>query len=173
MSYLWFIALHRRTRSSHVHLCSSTGTSTLQIFFPTASHRRIIWSLLANYVAQRRLIHHLHLCSHDDAPNTLGFHMFTLCLATCTSNSTDRLSHWIIIWSSSQLSEWRRSSLHSNFVSGRNHVPFLGAFSQVCKLENVSRSCNHQHSLLAREAFFIMPSLTQMYSEFCLGWSHQ
>jgi hypothetical protein len=134
MSYLWLTALHRRTRSSHVHLCSSTGTSTLQIFFPTASHRRIIWSLLVNSAAQRRLIHHLHLCSHDDAPNTLGFHTFTLCSATGTSNSTDRLSHWIIIWSSSQLSEWRRSSLRSSSVSGRNHVPFLGAFSQVCKL---------------------------------------
>jgi hypothetical protein len=134
MSYLWLTALHKRTRSSHVHLCSSTGTSTLQIFFPTASHRRIIWSFLVNSVAQRRLIHHLHFCSHDDAPNTLGFHMFTLCSATGTSNSADHISHWIIIWSYSQLSEWRRSSLRSNSVSGRNHVPFLGAFSQVCKL---------------------------------------
>jgi hypothetical protein len=131
MSYLWFTALHRRTRYSHVHLCSSIGTSTLQIFFPTASHRRIIWSLLVNSVARRRLIHHLHLYSHDDAPNTLGFHTFTLCPTTCTSNSTDFLSHWIIIWSSSQLSEWRRSSLCSSSISGRNHVPFLGDFSQI------------------------------------------
>jgi len=129
MSYLWFTALHKRTRSSHIHLCSSIGTSTLQIFFPTASHRRIIWSLLVNSATQRRLIHHLHFYSHDDAPNTLGFHTFTLCSATGTSNSTDRLSHWIIIWSSSQLSEWRRSSLRSSSVSDRNHAPFLGAFS--------------------------------------------
>jgi hypothetical protein len=100
---------------------------------------------LVNSAAQRRLIHHLHLCSHDDAPNTLGFHTFTLCSATGTSNSTDRLSHWIIIWSSSQLSEWRRSSLRSSSVSGRNHVPFLGAFSQVCKLEKDSHSCNDPH----------------------------
>jgi hypothetical protein len=100
---------------------------------------------LINSSAQRRLIHHLHFCSHDDAPNTLGFHTFTLCLATSTSNSTDRLSHRIIIWSSSQLSEWRRSSLHSSSVSDRNHVPFLGAFSQVCKLEKVSHSCNDPH----------------------------
>jgi hypothetical protein len=135
MSYLWLTALHRRTRSSHVHMCSSTGTSTLQIFFPTASHRRILWSLLVNSVAQRRLIHHLHFCSHDDAPSTLGFHTFTFCSATGTSNSTDRLFHWIIIWSSSQLSEWRRSSLRSNSVSGSNHVPFLVDFSQVCKLK--------------------------------------
>jgi hypothetical protein len=97
---------------------------------------------LVNSSAQRRLIHHLHFCSHDDAPNTLGFHTFTLCLATGTSNSTDCLSHWIIIWSSSQLSEWRRSSLRSSFVSVRNHVPLLGAFSQVCKLEKDSHSYN-------------------------------
>jgi hypothetical protein len=59
-----------------------------------------------------------------------------------------------------------------NSVLGRNHVPFLGAFSQVCKLreilhivamihtsqvcnmENVSHSCNHQHSLSARESTY-------------------
>jgi hypothetical protein len=84
---------------------------------------------LVNNVAQRSLIHHLHLCSHDDAPSTLGFHTFTLCSATGTSNSADRLSHWIIIWSSSQLSEWRRSSLRSSSVSNRNHTPSSEAFS--------------------------------------------
>jgi hypothetical protein len=88
---------------------------------------------LVNFAAQRRLIHHLHLCSHDDALNTLGFHTVTLCSATSTSNSTDCLFHWIIIWSSSQFSEWRRSSLRSSSVSCRNHVPFLGAFSQVLR----------------------------------------
>ena len=97
---------------------------------------------LVNFATQRRLIHHLYFCSHDDAPNTSGFHTFTLCSATGTSNSTDRLSHWIIIWSSSQLSEWRRSSLHSRSVSNRNHVPLLGDFSQFCKMEKVSHSCN-------------------------------
>jgi hypothetical protein len=100
---------------------------------------------LINSAAQRRLMHHLHFCSHDDAPNTLGFHTFTLCSATSTSNSTNRLSHWIIIWSSSQLSEWRRSSLRSNSVSSRNHITFLGAFSQVCKLEKDSHCCNDPH----------------------------
>ena len=84
---------------------------------------------LVNSVAQRRLLHHLHLCSHYDAPNTLGFHTFTLCSAIVMSNSTDRLSHRIIIWSSSQLSKWRRLSLCSNSVSDSNHIPFLGAFS--------------------------------------------
>ena len=126
-------------------MCSSTGTSTLQIFLPTASHRRIIWSFLVNSAAQRKLIHHLHFCSHDDAPNTLGFHTFTLCSTIGTSNSTDRLSHWIIICSSSQLFEWRRSSLRSSSVLGRNHIPFLGAFSQVCKLEKDSHHCNDPH----------------------------
>jgi hypothetical protein len=112
-------------------------TSTQQIFLLTPSHKRVIWSFSSTLLAQRRLIHHLHLCSHDDAPSTLGFHTFTLCSATGTSNSTDRLSHWIIVWSSSQLSEWRRSSLCSNSVSRRNHIPSSGAFSQVCKLENI------------------------------------
>jgi hypothetical protein len=84
---------------------------------------------LDNSSAQRRIIHHLHLCSHDDAPNTLGFHTFTLCSATCTSNSADRVSHRRIIWSSSQLSEWRRSSLRSSSISYRNHTAFSRAFS--------------------------------------------
>jgi hypothetical protein len=107
--------------------------------------QEIYLEFLVNSSAQRKLRHHLHLCSHDDAPNTLGFHTFTLCSATCMSNSADRLSHRRIIWSSSQLSERRRSSLRSSSVSDRNHTPFLGAFSQVWKLEKVSHSCNGQH----------------------------
>jgi hypothetical protein len=95
---------------------------------------------LVNSATQRRLINNIHLCSHDDAPNTLVFHTFTLCSATCTPNSADRLSHRIIIWSSSQLSEWRRSSLSSSAVSDKNHISFLESFSQVCKLEKVSHS---------------------------------
>jgi hypothetical protein len=64
--------------------------------------------------------------------------------------------------------------LSLRFVSWRiSHIAAMIHISQVCKLENVSHSCNHQHSLSAREAFFIMPSLTRMYFEFCLGWSHQ
>jgi hypothetical protein len=143
------------------------------MIFPTASHRRIIWSFLVNSTAQRRLTHHPHFCSHVNAPNTLGFHMFTLCLAIGMSNSSDH-----------SLNGGGHLYVPSS-VSGRNHVPFLGAFSQVCKLrerlhiaamihtsqvcklENVSHSCIHQHSLSAREAFFIMSGLTQMCSEFC------
>jgi hypothetical protein len=117
----------------HIH-----STDLLSHYITQESHLEF----LVNSSTQRRLIHHLHFCSHDDAPNTLGFHTFTLCSATCTSNSADRLSHRIIIWNSSQLSKWRRSSLRFSSVSDRNHVPFLGAFSQVCKLEKVSHSCN-------------------------------
>jgi hypothetical protein len=95
--------------------------------------------------SQRRLIHHLHLCSHDNAPSTLGFHTFTLCSTTCMSNSIDRLSHRIIIWSSSQLFEWRKSSLRSSSISYRNHTPSSWAFSQVCKLENISHGCKDPH----------------------------
>jgi hypothetical protein len=172
MSKLWLTALHRRTRSTHVHLYSSTSMSTLQIFFPTASHRRIIWSSLVNSAAQRRLTHHLHFFSHDDAPNTLGFHTFTLCSATSMSNSSDCLSHWIIIWSSSHSLNGGGYLYVPSFVLGRNHVPFLGAFSQVCKLrerlhiaamihtsqvcelENVSHSCIHQQ-LILKVAFLL------------------
>jgi hypothetical protein len=95
---------------------------------------RIIWSFLVNSAAQRRLTHHLHFCSHDDAPNTLGFHTFTLCSTTGTSNSSDRLSHWIIILSSSHSLNGGGHLYVPSSVSGRNHVPFLGDFSQVCKM---------------------------------------
>jgi hypothetical protein len=36
-------------------------------------------------------------------------------------------------------------------------------------LEDVSRSCNHQHSLSVREAFSTRPSLSQKYSNFVLA----
>jgi hypothetical protein len=103
---------------------------------------------LINSSSQRRLIHHLHLCSHDNAPNTLGFHTFTLFLATGTSNSADLFLialHRRIISSYSQLSIRRRPSLHSSSILDRNHTPLSRDFSQVCKLENVSCSCNRQH----------------------------
>jgi hypothetical protein len=77
--------------------------------------------------------------------------------------------HRRIIWSSSQLSVRRRPSLRSSSVSDRNHTPLSGALSQVCVLENVSRSCNHQHSLSAREAFSTRPSLSRKYSNFVLA----
>jgi hypothetical protein len=38
-----------------------------------------------------------------------------------------------------------------------------------CILEDVSRRCNHQHSLSAREAFSTRPSLSRKYSNFVLA----
>jgi hypothetical protein len=59
--------------------------------------------------------------------------------------------------------------LSLRFVSWRkSHIDAMIHISQVCKLENVSHSCNHQHSLSSREAFFIMPSHTRMYFNFIL-----
>jgi hypothetical protein len=62
----------------------------------------------------------------------------------------------------------RRPSLHSSSVLDRIHTPILEALSQVCVLEDVSCNCNHQHSLLSREAFSIIPSLAWKYSNFVL-----
>jgi hypothetical protein len=39
----------------------------------------------------------------------------------------------------------------------------------VCVLEYVSRNCNHQHSLSAREEFSTRPSLSRNYSNFVLA----
>jgi hypothetical protein len=70
---------------------------------------------------------------------------------------------------SSQLSAQRRPTQRSSSVSDRNHTPNSWALSQVCVLEDVSRSCNHQHSLSAREAFSTRPSLSRKYSNFVLA----
>jgi hypothetical protein len=56
-------------------------------------------------------------------------------------------------------------------------TPNSWALSQVISLslrgehvlEDVSRSCNHQHSLSAREAFSTGPSLSRKYSNFVLA----
>ena len=44
-----------------------------------------------------------------------------------------------------------------------------GPIHLVCVLEDVSRICNHQHSLLAREAFSTRPSLSWKYLNFVLA----
>jgi hypothetical protein len=60
--------------------------------------------------------------------------------------------------------------LSLRFVSWRkSHIAAMIHISQVCKLENVSHSCNHQHSLSAREAFSTRPSLSRKYSNFVLA----
>jgi hypothetical protein len=91
----------------HMHVHS---TNLLSHCITQESHLEF----LINSSAQRRLIHHLHFCSHDDAPSTLGFHTFTLCSATGTSNSADLLSHC---------------------VTQENHLEF---FSTLCKEEAIS-----------------------------------
>ena len=86
-----------------------------------------------NSIAQRRLIHHLHFYSHDNAPNTLGFHTFTLCSSIGTSTQHiffPTASHRRVIWSSSsQLSTQRRliHRLHLCLITmhpahGNSHV---------------------------------------------------
>jgi hypothetical protein len=97
---------------------------------------------------QRRLIHHFHLCLMTMHP-TLWEFTRSPC-AQPQARPTLQISflialHMRIIWSSSQLSVRRRPSLRSNSVSDRNHTPLLGALSQVCVVENVSHSYNHQH----------------------------
>jgi hypothetical protein len=67
-----------------------------------------------NSSAHRRLIHHLYLCSHDDAPNTFGFHTFTFYKTTGTSNYANLLSH---------------------YVTQENHLEF---FSTICMEEVIS-----------------------------------
>ena len=147
-------------------LCSAINTSKSTDLLSHCITQERHLEFLVNSYAQRRLIHHLHFCSHDDAPNTLGFHTFTLCSAIGMSNSSDRLSHSIIIWSSSHSLNGGGHLYVPSSVSSRNHVPFLGDFSQVCKLgerihistmihtsqvcklENVSHSCIHQQMSL-------------------------
>jgi hypothetical protein len=78
--------------------------------------------------------------------------------------------HRRIIWSSSQLSVRRRPSLRSSSVSDRNHTPISGALSQVCVLEDVSRSCNHQHPKhLFDQVKFPLRGLTSRRSQFSVN----
>jgi hypothetical protein len=128
------VLVHRHVHSTDLLSHCITHESHLEFF--------------VNSSAQRRLIHHIHFCSHDDHPTLWDF----TCSPCAQPHARPTLQiafltalHRRIIWSSSQLSEWRRSSLRSNFVSDRNHTPFSGAFSQVCNLEKVSHSCNGQH----------------------------
>jgi hypothetical protein len=72
-----------------------------------------------------------------------------------------------------------RGTQHSIFVSERKNTPISWAHPthglshrsthSICVLEDVTRNCNHQHSLLARDAFSIRPSLARKYSNFVLA----
>jgi hypothetical protein len=75
------VLIHRHVHSTYLLSHCITQESHLEFLVKSST--------------QRRIIHHLHFCSHDDAPNTLGFHTFTLFSTTCTSNSKNILSHCI------------------------------------------------------------------------------
>jgi hypothetical protein len=105
---------------------------------------------LVNSSTQRRLIHHLHFILMTMHPTLLDFTRSPC--AQPQAHPTQQISfltmlHRRIIWNSSQLSVRRRPSLRASSISNRNHTPLSGAFSQVCKMENVSHSCNHQQGL--------------------------
>jgi hypothetical protein len=71
-----------------------------------------------------------------------------------------------------------RGTQRSFSISERNHTPnswahlthglSLRPTHSACVLENVSRNCNHQHSLSTREAFSIRPSFAWKYLNFFL-----
>ena len=143
---LIFTASHRWARSSHVHLCSSISMSALQIYFPTATNMRIIWSLLVNSAAQRRPSHHLHFCSHDDVPNTFGIshvhlvlshkHVLTQQIAFPPDNPLEFFS----------LTSWRRSSLHSKLCPRLEPRTLLRGFlSGLYAERKASHSCYIPH----------------------------
>jgi hypothetical protein len=107
---------------------------------------RVIWSSSSQLSSQRRLIHCFIFVS-ERCTQLMGFHTFTC--AQPHARLTQQIFfltalHRRIIWSSSQLSVRRRPTQRSSSVSDRNHTPNSGALSQVCVLEDVSRSCNHQ-----------------------------
>jgi hypothetical protein len=72
-----------------------------------------------------------------------------------------------------------RCTQSSFSISKRNNTPIswahpthglsLGMNHSVCVLEDVSCSCNHQHSLSAKEPFSTRPSLSRKYSNSVLA----
>jgi hypothetical protein len=182
---------HRFSQENHTHQCSATRITftyahpharpTQQIFFLTTLHMGVICSSSSKLSSQRRLIHHFISVS-ERCTHLMGF-------STCSPMLSHRhvqlnRSSFSLCYIgesskvSSQLSAQRRPAQRHSFVSDRNHISIswahpshglsLKSTQSVCVLEDVSRSCNHQHSLLAREAFSIMPSLVRKYSNFVL-----
>jgi hypothetical protein len=149
----------------------------------TASHRRIISSTTSSQLStQRRTINSSHGLLHP-AQGYTSFHLkrhthlmgiflsqvyttFHLCF-----KENDTPNSWA--------SSLHRGTHRSISVSERNDTPiswahpthglFLRLTHSVCVLEDVLRSCNHQHSLSTREAFSITPSLTRKYSNYVLA----
>jgi hypothetical protein len=129
---------------------------TQQIFFPTALHKRVIWSSSSQLSSQRRLIHRFIFVS-EQCTQLMGIHTFTC--AQPQARLTQQIFfltalHRRIIWSSSQLSVRRRPAQRSRSVSDRNHTPNSTALSQVCFLEDVSRSCNHQQRVPVKKSLW-------------------
>jgi hypothetical protein len=100
----------------------------------------------------------------------MGFHMFT-CAQPHARPTQKILSHYI---TQENHLEYHINSLQGG---GQHNVPVLSqigttnltqGLSQVHFLEDVSRSCNHRHSLLAREAVSTSPSLSHKYSKIVL-----
>jgi hypothetical protein len=126
---------------------------TQQIFFLIALHKRIIWSITSSQLsAQRRTNTSFHLCLRMMHPTHGIFHTFTC--AQPQARPTQQIffsPHYTGESSrvSSQLSAQRRSTQRSSSISDRNHTPNSWALSQVCVLEDVSCSCNHQHLALS------------------------
>ena len=154
----------------HMHVHS---TYLLSHCITQESHLKFIISTLCSEEANTSS----SSLSHDDAPKSMGIHTFTLCSATCMSNSADLLSHCVtqenhleyhII--STLCTEEANTSFHLCLrMIHPTHGLSLRSTHSVYVLEDVSRSCNHQHSLSAREAFSTRPSLERKYSNFVLA----
>jgi hypothetical protein len=146
---------HCFSQENYTHLCSATRITftcahpqarpTQQIFFLTTLHRRVIWSSSSQLSAQRRLIHHF-ISVLEQCTQLMGFHAFTC--AHPQARPTHHIFfltalHRRIMWSI--ISTLYKEEANTSFQLCLNHTPNSGALSQVCVLEDVSCSCNHQH----------------------------
>jgi hypothetical protein len=125
-------------------LCSATGTSNstdlLSHCVTQENHLEFIISTLCSEEANTSS----SSLSHNDAPNSWEFTRSPC--AQPQARPTQQISfltalHRRIIWSSSQLSVRRRSSLRSSSVSDRNHTPISGALSQVDSISLCPGEC--------------------------------
>jgi hypothetical protein len=152
-------------------MCSSTGTSNstyiLSHYITLESHLDFIISTLYSEEANTSF----SSLSQNDAPISWDFTRSPVLSHIHVQLSRSSFSLNYIGESSrvsSQLSTQRSSTQCSSYVSDRNHTPNSWDLSQVCVIEDVSHSCNHQHSLSAREELSIMLILSRKYSNFFL-----
>ena len=120
--------------------------TTLTSARPLGSHSHVlihihvqlnISSFPLHYTGESSGIHHHLIAMHPTHGNS---HVHLM-----LSYKHVQLNRYSFSLRSSQLFVRRRSSLRSSSISYRNHTPILGALSQVCVMEDVSHSCNHQH----------------------------